>query len=75
MSTTPNRGPLQSLSVVPHGPIGISGNVRTSDDPNERPANGTKYFGIHLPLNIGPEVGKALDERKYGHRGHHDDRL
>ena len=69
MSTSPNRGPLQSLSVVSHGPLGIAAGAPNADDPNERPADGTKYFGIHPPLKIGPEVGKALDERKYGHRG------
>lgn len=67
---TPNRGPLPSLSIVSsHGPLGIAAGAPNADDPNERPADGTVYHGIDKVLNIGPGVGKALDERTYGHRG------
>ena len=63
---TPNRGPLRSLSIVSrHGPIGVAGSAPHYFD-EDAPTDGTKYFGIDKPLTIGPDVGKAVDERTYG---------
>ena len=61
---SPNRGPLQSLSVVNHGPIGLAGNVK-ADDPNERPADGKRFHGIDAPMRyLTPSVGKGELEKK-----------
>lgn len=61
--TIPNRGPLHSLSVVPHGPLGVAGNVK-ADDPNERPADGKAFHGIDAPFHLPLTAGKGEPEKK-----------
>ena len=57
------------LSIRPRVTLHIPTTAEREAERDPAPKDGTKYFGIDKPLTIGPEVGKAVDERTYGHRG------
>ena len=55
---SPNRGPLHSLSVVNHGPLGVAGSAPHYFD-EDAPTDGTTYFGLDAPFSLPMTAGKG----------------